>query len=157
MKKQEKTSLKRDVLSFFGVIAIVAIAAIVYTIFDRTTALITAAILGVILFGIDQALKRATARKASAVSTNPAQDTRSNIAVPRKSSLTEKEIMDLVWGLWATEDPTETDYRDARMQAGNYRKNCAHALRKLGKEAIPYLERYADKPEVAELLKEIKR
>ena len=72
-------------------------------------------------------------------------------------SLSENEINQLVWGLWADEDPTEADFRDAMRFAGQYRNSCERKLRELGKEAIPYLEPYAARKEVAPLLEELKK
>lgn len=74
-----------------------------------------------------------------------------------KPKLTEKQINELVWGLWADKDPNEADFRDAMHFAGQYRKACADKLRLLGKDAIPYLEPYADRKEVAPLLAELKK
>ncbi len=76
----------------------------------------------------------------------------------RKSKLvyTETEMRRLVYGLWADEDPNEKDYREARKAAGAYRKGCVKKLRKIGKDAIPYLEPYADREEVVSLLGELK-
>ena len=70
---------------------------------------------------------------------------------------TEKEMKRLVYGLWADEDPNEKDYDDARKAAKAYRKSCAKKLRKVGKDAIPYLESHADREEALALLDELKK
>jgi len=155
MKTQQKPSLKRNAIAFFGVIAIVAIVAIVYTVVDRPTALIVGGILGALLFAVDMNLKNAEAKAARAIAIKTAQEKQPDKTIQEKPSYTEEEIKELVLGLWATKDPNEIDYRDGIMRAGYYRRSCANALRQLGKEAIPYLEPYADRKEVVPLLKEL--
>jgi len=81
---------------------------------------------------------------------------KNSIAKP-KPVLSEQEIKKLVQGLWVTEDPNESDFRDAIRFAGKYRKECERKLRELGKDAIPYLEPYADREEVASLLVDLKK
>ena len=149
--------MKRSAISFFGIIVIVATVDIVYTLVDRPTALRVGGILAVILFIIDMMLKNAEAKAVSALSAKTAQEQRSAKSVQEKPTYTEKDIRELVYGLWATKDPNEPDYRDGIMQAGYYRKSCANKLRELGQEAIPYLEPYANMKEVAPLLEELKQ
>jgi len=76
---------------------------------------------------------------------------------PVKPTLSEQQIKTLVQGLWATEDPNEGDFRNAMRFAGKYRKECETKLRQLGKDAIPYLEPYADRKEIAPLLADLKK
>ncbi len=75
---------------------------------------------------------------------------------PKSRAYSESDIKRLVEGLWADKDPNEPDFRDATMMAGAYRKECAKKLREIGKDAIPYLEVYAQRNEVASLLAELK-
>jgi ABC-type transport system involved in cytochrome bd biosynthesis fused ATPase/permease subunit len=92
MKEPQKPSLKRNAISFFGVITIVVIVAIIYSLVDRPTALIVGGILAVILFAVDQVLKKSETKVESALPVKATQAKQESQSVPGKSAYTEKEI-----------------------------------------------------------------
>jgi hypothetical protein len=157
MQEDQKPPLRRSAISFLGVVGIVVIVAIVYSLVNRSTALIVGGVLAVILFIVVRLLKNAEVKTASTPYGKVVQAKQPSPNVQEKPTYTEKDITELIMGLWATQDPTEPDYRDGIMRAGYYRQSCADKLRKLGKEAIPYLEPYAERKEVAPLLEELKQ
>lgn len=101
--------------------------------------------------------KNPPTKKAPYPQSTTAAPVKKSVVMRAKPTLSEKQINELVWGLWADRDPNEADFRDAMRFAGQYRKECERKLRELGKDAIPYLEPYADRKEVAPLLEELKK
>ena len=84
------------------------------------------------------------------------ENKKKRLAEEKSAPQLEEKINTLVRGLWAYEDPSMLDPRDAMRFAGKYRGECANKLREIGKDAIPYLEPYAVRKEVDSLLEELK-